>query len=151
MLTYVFRLLDGPDILLKHEEFVRFALSMARSPAPLFINTGGEKGNCPSKVDGAENGLLQKYAKWGINGVCLQAGLITHEGDESQCYPKCYEGKKWGAVGDGTHSSTNIDSPNKSLPTSVPLNKNNSFILLKYYCSIILYDLIPHYFNTVIN
>lgn len=112
-----------PDILLKHEEFVRFALSMARSPAPLFINTGGEKGNCPSVVDGAENGLLQKYAKWGINGVCLQAGLITHEGDESQCYPKCYEGKKWGAVGDGTHSSTNIDSPNKSLPTSVPLNK----------------------------
>jgi hypothetical protein len=64
------------SVVTKHEEFIRFALSMKRAPAPLFINMYGEKGTCKSTIDRAANGLLPQYAKYGVNGVCLKAGLV---------------------------------------------------------------------------
>ena len=76
---------------LAHETFIRFALAMKRSPAPLFFNTGGfppEK--CMDKFDQSEK-IFTNYAKWGVNAVCLQGGLKQLG----------YVGKKWGAVGDG--------------------------------------------------
>ena len=87
---------SSPATIKVHEEFIRFALSMKRAPAPLFFNTGGFTGRAECmKTVGTKN-LFDAYAKWGLNVVCLQSGLKTTK----------YVGKKWGAVGDGLHSTT---------------------------------------------
>ena len=86
---------DPGEAAAAHEAFVRFALAMERSPAPLFMNTGGYNSECLSKFD-TSGKIFDNYAEWGVNAICLQTGIKT----------KGYAGKKWGAVGDGLHQTT---------------------------------------------
>jgi len=79
-----------------HEMWIRWVLMMDRAPVPQLFNTGGEDDEiCKSAVDSTGR-LFDMYGKYGMNVVCLQNGI------KKAGYP----GKQWGAIGDGTHSTT---------------------------------------------
>lgn len=78
-----------------HEAWLRWALMMPHSPGGLFFNTGGENGDC-TQASIKSTQLAEAYGKFGLNGVCLQAGISQHG----------YPGKVWSAVGDGLHNTT---------------------------------------------
>ena len=59
------------------------------------------------KFDQSEK-IFTNYAKWGVNAVCLQGGLKQLG----------YVGKKWGAVGDGTHLMTRYGD--QAVPPPLP-------------------------------
>jgi hypothetical protein len=106
---------DPGEAAAAHESFVRFALAMKRSPAPLFMNTGGYNSACQSKFDNS-GAIFDKYAEWGINAICLQTGIKK----------KGYAGKKWGAVGDGIHQTTRYGE--EAVPKPLPAGASASVI-----------------------
>mmetsp|Transcript_15799 Transcript_15799/g.23803 ORF Transcript_15799/g.23803 Transcript_15799/m.23803 type:complete len:714 (+) Transcript_15799:65-2206(+) len=77
-----------------HEMFIRWVLMMERSPVPQFINVG-ETRSCKSALDHSGK-LFDLYGKYGVNINCLQSGILKIG----------YPGKKWGAIGDGMHTTT---------------------------------------------
>eukprot|EP00466_Bigelowiella_natans_P018818 jgi/Bigna1/81206/fgenesh1_pg.78_\ len=85
-----------------HESWIRWVLMMQGAPVPQFFNTGGRNDDeCAAAID--ENGfLLNAYGQYGVNIVCLQNGISQVAG---------YPGKKWGAIGDGFHTTTRYGAP----------------------------------------
>eukprot|EP00471_Norrisiella_sphaerica_P001360 CAMPEP_0184491688 /NCGR_PEP_ID=MMETSP0113_2-20130426/21112_1 /TAXON_ID=91329 /ORGANISM="Norrisiella sphaerica, Strain BC52" /LENGTH=705 /DNA_ID=CAMNT_0026876151 /DNA_START=227 /DNA_END=2344 /DNA_ORIENTATION=- len=87
---------DAKVVLDAHEKWIRWVLMMERAPVPQFFNTGGKNfEECQNSLD-PSNHLTNAYGKFGVNIACLQLG-ITEVG---------YPGKRWGAIGDGLHSTT---------------------------------------------
>jgi len=71
-----------------HEAITRWATLLPKIPATIIIN-------CDNNAWGRDS-LPKAYARWGANGINLEAGLRAGP----------YAGKVWGAIGDGIHNTT---------------------------------------------
>merc|ERR1712079_935000 len=86
---------------------MRWGLLMKYSPALHILNVGDVRNDEHCREQFGPTDMFNKYAKFGMNVVCMQNGLKL----------SCRWAKKvWGQVGDGFHNTTRYgELPNVSM------------------------------------
>jgi hypothetical protein len=82
---------------------------------------------CMNKFDSSGK-IFDAYAAWGVQGICLESGIKTIG----------YPGKKWGAIGDGKHTTTRYGEdavppplPSDAKPAVIAARKKSLGVLFR--------------------
>ncbi len=106
-----------------HEMFYRWTLSMEGAPIPQLLYTT----DC-SRLSQADHSLLDTYAGYGVNVLCMERGLRKVG----------FPGREWGVVGDTLHETTRYG---EHLPEDTPRRRSLGVVFRDWHPGPLLFQL----------